>query len=103
MGEARATKSSRRGTNNVAGIKGARFLTPAQRDERTQTILTLVADGLSNEQIAREMDLAVVTVKEWIAYHISPMLGLRDDIHTSCRRAALVALAYHRGYLRVPQ
>lgn len=92
-----------RGTNVVNGIKGFSKLTREDEAARTVAILELMAAGLTNEEIGEELSLSNHTVKQWIFERIVPTLGLSDDIHTSCRRAAMVALAYHKGLLVAPQ
>ncbi len=87
----------------IDGVKGFRTLTLAERQERTQHILEMIAEGLSNEDIAQELQLSSHTISEWISSTVMPQLGVPAEIHTSCRRAALIALAYHKGYLKVPQ
>jgi DNA-binding NarL/FixJ family response regulator len=64
-------------------------LTPRERE-----VLALVADGLSNEEIAGELVLSAATVKTHIG-HLLAKLSARD-------RAQLVVVAYQSGFARGP-
>ena len=57
-------------------------------------MLALVADGLSNDEIAAELVLSAATVKTHIG-RLLAKLGARD-------RAQLVVIAYQSGFLRPP-
>jgi DNA-binding NarL/FixJ family response regulator len=62
-------------------------LTPRERE-----VLALVADGLSNAEIAAELVLTAATVKTHIG-RLLTKLSARD-------RAQLVVIAYQSGFLR---
>jgi DNA-binding NarL/FixJ family response regulator len=64
-------------------------LTPRERE-----VLALVADGLSNDEIAAELVLSGATVKTHIG-RLLTKLDARD-------RAQLVVIAYQSGFLRPP-
>ncbi|HEX2356958.1 MAG TPA: response regulator transcription factor [Micromonosporaceae bacterium] len=64
-------------------------LTPRERE-----VLALVADGLSNHEIAAELVLSGATVKTHIG-RLLTKLAARD-------RAQLVVIAYQSGFLRPP-
>jgi DNA-binding NarL/FixJ family response regulator len=64
-------------------------LTPRERE-----VLALVADGLSNEEIAADLVLSAATVKTHIG-HLLTKLAARD-------RAQLVVIAYQSGFARGP-
>jgi DNA-binding NarL/FixJ family response regulator len=63
--------------------------------EREREVLALVADGMSNVEIARQLTLSPLTVKTH-ANHAMTKLGARD-------RAQLVVIAYQSGLTRAPQ
>jgi DNA-binding NarL/FixJ family response regulator len=63
--------------------------------DREREVVTLVADGMSNTEIARQLTLSPLTVKTH-ANHAMTKLGARD-------RAQLVVLAYQTGLARVPR
>ncbi|MEW2047119.1 LuxR C-terminal-related transcriptional regulator [Streptomyces sp. NPDC005476] len=58
---------------------------------REREVLTLVARGTSNREIARELFISEATVKTHLT-HLYAKLGVKD-------RAAAVAVAYERGIL----
>ncbi|MFJ9820605.1 response regulator [Streptomyces sp. NPDC101151] len=58
---------------------------------REREVLTLVAKGTSNREIARELFISEATVKTHLT-HLYAKLGVKD-------RAAAVAVAYDRGIL----
>lgn len=66
-----------------------RAINPDGLTERESEVITLIAQGLSNQQIARTLVLGVSTVKTHIN-HILAKTGCRD-------RAAVVAYAYRLG------
>ena len=57
--------------------------------EREREILSLIAHGLTNDEIARDLVISPATVKTHVA-HIMPKLGAHD-------RAQLVVIAYESG------
>jgi DNA-binding NarL/FixJ family response regulator len=63
--------------------------------DREREVVTLVADGMSNTEIARQLTLSPLTVKTH-ANHAMTKLGTRD-------RAQLVVLAYQTGLARAPR
>ncbi|MGO4618109.1 response regulator [Nocardia sp. 2YAB30] len=63
--------------------------------EREREVVALVADGMSNTDIARQLTLSPLTVKTH-ANHAMTKLGARD-------RAQLVVLAYQTGLARAPR
>jgi DNA-binding NarL/FixJ family response regulator len=63
--------------------------------EREREVVALVADGMSNTEIARQLTLSPLTVKTH-ANHAMTKLGARD-------RAQLVVLAYQTGLGRPPR
>jgi DNA-binding NarL/FixJ family response regulator len=62
---------------------------------REREVTALIADGMSNTDIARQLTLSPLTVKTH-ANHAMTKLGARD-------RAQLVVLAYQTGLARVPR
>jgi DNA-binding NarL/FixJ family response regulator len=63
--------------------------------DREREVTALVADGMSNTEIARQLTLSPLTVKTHVN-HAMTKLGARD-------RAQLVVLAYQAGLARVPR
>src|SRR5262249_50712135 len=66
---------------------------PAALDKltrREREVLALVADGLSNDEIAAELTMSAATVKTHVG-HLLLKLAARD-------RAQLVVIAYQSGY-----
>jgi DNA-binding NarL/FixJ family response regulator len=63
--------------------------------EREREVVALVADGMSNMEIARQLTLSPLTVKTH-ANHAMTKLGARD-------RAQLVVLAYQTGLAHAPR
>jgi DNA-binding NarL/FixJ family response regulator len=63
--------------------------------EREREVVALVADGMSNTDIARQLTLSPLTVKTHVN-HAMTKLGARD-------RAQLVVLAYQTGLGRPPR
>lgn len=65
---------------------------PEVLSEREREIVTALAEGLSNAEIAAQLHIEVSTVKSHLA-RISPRLGVRD-------RVQLVVWAYRSGLVR---
>ena len=63
--------------------------------DREREVVALVAEGMSNAEIARQLTLSPLTVKTH-ANHAMTKLGARD-------RAQLVVLAYQTGLARAPR
>ena len=63
--------------------------------DREREVTALVADGMSNTEIARQLTLSPLTVKTHVN-HAMTKLGARD-------RAQLVVLAYQTGLARAPR
>jgi DNA-binding NarL/FixJ family response regulator len=63
--------------------------------DREREVVALVADGMSNTEVARQLTLSPLTVKTH-ANHAMTKLGARD-------RAQLVVLAYQTGLARAPR
>ena len=74
-------------TRAATKVPGARELTPRERE-----VVTLVAQGLSNEEIAGKLYMSVSTAKTH-ATRAMAKVGARD-------RAQLVVLAYEAGLVR---
>jgi DNA-binding NarL/FixJ family response regulator len=68
---------------------------PAALTDREREVTALVADGMSNTDIARQLTLSPLTVKTHVN-HAMTKLGARD-------RAQLVVLAYQTGLARAPR
>ena len=88
---ARAGGAGDAGSSSGAGRAGAEAARPELEEltQRENEILVLVAQGMSNGEIARTLFLAEQTVKTHVS-RIFTKLGLRD-------RAQAVILAYERG------
>jgi len=77
----------------VINAHGARLLTP-----REEQVVALVADGLSNREVARELGLSEHTVKKYM-FHIFDKLGISSRVelalyavsHSDTRQAEWVA------------
>ena len=67
----------------------------AMLTDREREVSALVADGMSNAEIARQLTLSPLTVKTHVNHAMSK-LGARD-------RAQLVVLAYQTGLARTPR
>jgi DNA-binding NarL/FixJ family response regulator len=63
--------------------------------DRERQVVVLIADGMSNSEIAGQLALSPLTVKTH-ANHAMTKLGARD-------RAQLVVLAYQTGLARAPR
>jgi DNA-binding NarL/FixJ family response regulator len=63
--------------------------------DREREVTAMVADGMSNTEIARQLTLSPLTVKTHVS-HAMTKLGARD-------RAQLVVLAYQTGLARAPR
>ena len=91
-------KQSRAATDHRAGDRGVRSDSEARRealDSLTEReVLTPVARGVSNAEIARELFVSEATVKSHVG-HIFTKLDLRD-------RAAAIVFAFDHG-LVAPQ
>ena len=86
-----APPSTRRLIERFAGP--ARPRTPSAVDslsERESEVLTLIARGLSNQELGEELHLSEGTVKSHVS-HILTKLGVRDRIHA-------VIAAYESGH-----
>lgn len=81
---------TRRRTQPVTAARATELLTPRELD-----ILLLLAQGMSNEEIARELYLEVSTVKSHLA-RAMPKLGVRS-------RLQAVVWAYQNGIVDVPR
>lgn len=80
----------RRKLQPVTGTRASELLT-----ERERTILLLLAEGLSNEEIARRLVVEVSTVKSHLA-RMLPKLGVRS-------RLQAVVWAYQNRIVSVPE
>lgn len=80
----------RRKLQPVTGTRASELLT-----ERERTILLLLAEGLSNEEIARRLVVEVSTVKSHLA-RMLPKLGVRS-------RLQAVVWAYQNRIVTVPE
>ncbi|MGW6226261.1 response regulator [Cellulosimicrobium cellulans] len=74
-------------TRAVGPVRGVEELTPRERE-----VLVEVADGLSNDEIARTLYLSESTVKTHVS-RVMAKIGARD-------RAQLVVAAYESGLVR---
>jgi DNA-binding NarL/FixJ family response regulator len=79
---------SRRRTQPVVAARGVDVLTPREVD-----ILLLLAQGMSNEDVARSLVLEVSTVKSHLA-RMLPKLGVKS-------RLQAVVWAYQNGLVQV--
>lgn len=68
---------SRRQTQPVTAARASELLTPRELD-----ILLLLAQGMSNEEIARSLVVEVSTVKSHLA-RMMPKLGVRSRLHAA--------------------
>ena len=68
---------SRRQTQPVTAARASELLTPRELD-----ILLLLAQGMSNEEIARTLVVEVSTVKSHLA-RMMPKLGVRSRLHAA--------------------
>jgi DNA-binding NarL/FixJ family response regulator len=97
----RAIRSAARGETVLAPTVTARMFERMRApQEQTPTdreleVLTLVARGLTNRAIGRELALSEATVKTHLV-HVFTKLGVAD-------RTAAVTVAYERGLIRLPR
>lgn len=97
----RAIRSAARGEMVLAPSVTARMFgrmrAPQEQTptERELEVLTLVARGLTNRAIGRELALSEATVKTHLV-HVFNKLGVAD-------RTAAVTVAYERGLIRLPR
>ena len=97
----RAIRSAARGEMVLAPSVTARMLgrlrAPQEQTptERELEVLTLVARGLTNRAVGRELALSEATVKTHLV-HLFTKLGVAD-------RTAAVTVAYERGLIRLPR
>lgn len=73
-------------------LASVRTPTPATLSQREREVLTLVADGATNKDVATRLFVSETTVKTHLL-HVFDKLGVRD-------RAAAVSEGYRRGILR---
>ena len=96
----RAIRSAARGEMVLAPAVTARMFgrlrAPQEQTptERELEVLTLVARGLTNRAIGRQLALSEATVKTHLV-HVFSKLGVAD-------RTAAVTVAYERGLIRLP-
>ena len=84
---ARVSKLSRYG--KLQSMLGPGGLTPREKD-----ILELIASGLGNKEIARQLDISIFTVKN----HVHNIL---EKLQVHYRREAILC-AYEKGWLKHP-
>lgn len=87
-----AAEFARRRPQPASGGRGTQLPGPEVLSEREREIVTALAEGLSNAEIAERLHIEVSTVKSHLA-RISPRLGVRD-------RVQLVVWAYRSGLVR---
>jgi len=81
---------TRRQTQPVTAARASELLTPRELD-----ILLLLAQGMSNEEIARALVVEVSTVKSHLA-RMTPKLGVRSRLHAA-------VWAYQNGVVDTPR
>jgi DNA-binding NarL/FixJ family response regulator len=81
---------TRRQTQPVTAARANELLTPRELD-----ILLLLAQGMSNEEIARALVVEVSTVKSHLA-RMTPKLGVRSRLHAA-------VWAYQNGVVDTPR
>jgi DNA-binding NarL/FixJ family response regulator len=89
--EGRTVLSPAVATRLVSAVRTPRTPAAEPLSAREHEVLTLVAKGTSNREIARELFISEATVKTHLT-HLYAKLGVND-------RAAAVATAYERGIL----
>ncbi|MDX3247748.1 MULTISPECIES: response regulator transcription factor [unclassified Streptomyces] len=89
--EGRTVLSPAVATRLVSAVRTPRAPAAEPLSAREHEVLTLVAKGTSNREIARELFISEATVKTHLT-HLYAKLGVND-------RAAAVATAYERGIL----
>ncbi|SHH94065.1 response regulator [Streptomyces sp. 3214.6] len=89
--EGRTVLSPAVATRLVSAVRTPRAPAAEPLSAREHEVLTLVARGTSNREIARELFISEATVKTHLT-HLYAKLGVND-------RAAAVATAYERGIL----
>ncbi|RSS51385.1 helix-turn-helix transcriptional regulator [Streptomyces sp. WAC01280] len=69
---------------------------------RQREVLALVADGLTNEQIAARLQCSTNTITTHLGRLYRVMDAQRPGAPATCTRARAVALAYQHGLLKFP-
>jgi DNA-binding NarL/FixJ family response regulator len=82
-------------TSKEPSGNGSAVMSAVCTSDREREVTALVADGMSNTEIARQLTLSPLTVKTHVN-HAMTKLDARD-------RAQLVVLAYQTGLARAPR
>lgn len=80
--------------------KGPTQLAFRSDEGRFQEVVECLASGYSQADMAAEFGVSKWLIKHWLHDEVYPFLGVEDRVHSRCRAARAVALAYERGILK---